>query len=150
MRRILVAVGCDRYDQLSELRGAEHDARAMHDQLAGTHGDYDANISCLMLSPTVEAIVSTLSGLPFGTGDIQTLTFFFAGHGGEKSGTYYLCARDTDPNRLSTTGLALNRLLSVITELRPLQANVIVDACQSGGAMLDTAALLRADALGTL
>jgi hypothetical protein len=148
MRRILVSVGCDQYDQLAELQGAEQDARAMHDQLVGTSGDYDAGTSRLLLSPTVDAIVSTLSGLPFGTGEIQTLTFFFAGHGGDKSGTYYLCARDTDPNRLSITGLGLNRLLSVITELRPLQANVIIDACQSGSAMLDSAVLLRADALG--
>jgi hypothetical protein len=59
-----------------------------------------------------------------------------------------LCARDTHPDRLSITGFAVTRLLSVISELKPLQANVLIDACQSGSAMLDSAGLLRADALG--
>ena len=148
MKRILVAVGCDKYAYLSELHGAESDAALMFDQLVAPRGDYAAATSALLLSPTVAGIMVALSNLPFGSGDIESLTFFFAGHGGDKAGTYYLCGTDTDPDRLSTTGLAINRLLSVITELRPLQANVLIDACQSGSAMLDSAALLRADALG--
>lgn len=148
MNRILIAVGCDQYDFLSALHGAERDASAVYDQLTEPNGDYTAASSLLLRSPSIDEIVSALSKLPFGSGDISTLTFFFAGHGGHKSGTYYLCARDTHPARLSTSGLAVSRILSVITELRPLQANVIIDACQSGGAMLDSVALLRADALG--
>jgi uncharacterized caspase-like protein len=148
VKRALVAVGCDQYDHLAELHGAEQDAAAMREQLVAPRGDYDADVSVLLLSPSVDEIVSALSGLPFGASELESLTFFFAGHGGEKSGTYYLCARDTDPSRLSTTGLAVNRLLSVISELAPLQANVIIDACQSGSAMLDSVGLLRADALG--
>jgi hypothetical protein len=148
MRRILVAVGCDKYEHLSELRGAESDASTVFDRLTTPKGDYEVTGSTLLVSPSVDEVMIALSKLPFGNHEIESLTFFFAGHGGDKSGTYYLCGRDTDPNRLSTTGLAMNRLLSVITELKPLQANVLIDACQSGSAMLDSAALLRADALG--
>lgn len=147
MKRILVAIGCDNYDHLAVLHGAESDAAAIFEQLV-PKGDYDAVASVLLLSPTVNEVIVALSDLPFGQGDVESLTFFFAGHGGDKSGTYYLAARDTDPTRLSTTALAISRVLSVITELKPLQANVIVDACQSASAMLDSAALLRADALG--
>lgn len=148
MKRVLVAIGCDIYDHLPALHGAESDAIAINDMLVAPKGDYDAAPSALLLSPSVEEIVGALSALPFGASDIESLTFFFAGHGGTKSGTYYLCARDTHPDRLSTTGLAVTRLLSVIAELKPLQANVLIDACQSGSAMLDSAGLLRADALG--
>lgn len=148
MKRIVVAVGCDRYDHLGRLYGAERDAIAFHEQLASPKGDYDASSAVLLLSPTLGEIIAALSELPFGIGGIDTLTIFFAGHGGDKSGTYYICARDTDPQRMSTTGLAISRLLSAIAELKPRQANVIIDACQSGGAMLDSAGLLRSDALG--
>jgi hypothetical protein len=148
MKRVLIAIGCDAYDYLPALHGAESDAVAIKDTLAEPKGDYDAASSVLLLSPSVDEIIGALSSLPFGADDIESLTFFFAGHGGTKSGTYYLCARNTHPARLSTTGLAVTRLLSVIAEVKPLQANVLIDACQSGSAMLDSAALLRADALG--
>ena len=148
MRRLLLAVGCDTYDHVESLDGAERDAKAVFQHLTAPVGDYDSGGSVLLLSPSVTAINAALSGLPFANRDIDTFTFFFAGHGGHKSGTYYLCAADSDPDRLSTTALAVGHLLSVITELRPRQANVIIDACQSGGAMLDSASLLRPDALG--
>jgi hypothetical protein len=148
MKRILFAVGCDRYERLAPLTGAEADAGAFFDQLVHRGEDYDASASILLRSPSLEEIRSALSALPFGSGDIDSLTFFFAGHGATKTGAYYLCLRDTDPRRLSTTGLAVTFVLSVMTELRPLQANVLIDACQSGSAMLDSAALLRPDALG--
>lgn len=148
MKRIVIAVGCDKHEHLSDLNGAESDARAVFDQLTAPNGDYNSAASMLLISPTINEVMTALSQLPFGKREIESLTFFFAGHGGDKSGTYYLCGRDTDPDRLSTTGLAMTRLLSVITELKPLQANVLIDACQSGSAMLDSAALLRADALG--
>jgi uncharacterized caspase-like protein len=94
MKRVLIAIGCDAYDHLSALHGAESDAIAISSLLVAPKGDYDPALSVLLLSPSVEEIMDALSALPFGTNDIESLTFFFAGHGGTKSGTYYfVCAR---------------------------------------------------------
>lgn len=148
MNRILIAVGCDLYDHLQPLHGAERDATRVSTCLLPPEGDYSPDFSIVLRSPSLEELRAALSTLPFSGETVETLTFFFAGHGIMKAGAYYLCARDTDIQSLSTTALALGALLTVVTELRPLQANIIIDACQSGGAMLDSASVLRPDALG--
>ncbi|UUL83986.1 hypothetical protein [Sphingomonas qomolangmaensis] len=79
---------------------------------------------------------------------IETLTVFFAGHGGVKAGTFYLLPRDASSRLLSATALSASELLSIIAEAAPLQTNLIVDACQAGGVSGDIRALLRPEDLG--
>ena len=50
--RALIAIGCDRYEHLNPLSGAEADARNVWDQLMKPEiGDYDRARSRLLLSP---------------------------------------------------------------------------------------------------
>jgi hypothetical protein len=79
--------------------------------------------------------------------DLDVLTFFFAGHGGVKYGTCYLCPSDTKTDRLSATALSLPDLLTKLAELRPRQVNVVMDSCQSGSAMLDMNSLMNPEVL---
>lgn len=149
MMRILLSIGCNIYNALPNLTGAEEDAQRIwtHLTLTGT-GQYDSGSSRLILSPTHDEVRRTLTGLTRTSSDLDVLTIFFAGHGGVKAGSYYFCVSDSDPSSLATTALSLTTLLAVISEIQPQQVNLIIDACQAGGGMFDFPAVLKRGALG--
>lgn len=150
MTRLLLSIGCNRYEHLGALHGAEQDATNVFELLTGTEGDYDRDRSKLLLSPTHAELMAALDEVLFSNTPVDVFTIYFAGHGGVKQGNYYLCVADTDPDKLSTTGLALVNLFTMISERKPQQANVIMDACQSGGAMRDTASLMKPEIIGDI
>ena len=141
-----MSIGCDAYSHLDGLDGAERDAERIFQALVEDADDYDRDLSVSLRSPTMEEIDRAIEGL-FDLRDLDILTFFFAGHGGVKYGTSYLCPSNTKPDRLSTTALSLPDLLTKLAELRPRQVNVVMDSCQSGGAMLDMNSLLKPEVL---
>jgi hypothetical protein len=144
--RVLLSIGCDAYSHLDGLDGAERDSERIFQALVEDAGDYDRDLSVSLRSPTMEEIDRAIEGL-FDLRDLDILTFFFAGHGGVKYGTSYLCPSNTRPDRLSATALSLPDLLTKLAELRPRQVNVVMDSCQSGGAMLDMNSLLKPEVL---
>jgi Caspase domain len=148
MTRLLISVGCNRYQHLTELRGAEEDARAIHAVLTGSVGEYDAEASRLLLSPTIQGLRDTFDDVLFAHDQIDVLTVFFAGHGVVKSGNYYLCLADTRYEKLSTTGLPLVFLFATISECYPQQVNIVIDACESGGAMHDMSTFMKPEVIG--
>jgi hypothetical protein len=150
MTRLLISIGCNKYDHLDELAGAEQDAKNIFELMTGPDGDYDRDESRLLLSPSHADLMYALDVVLFSHPRIDVFTIFFAGHGGVKYGNYYLCVSDTHPEKLSSNGLALVNLFTMISEKRPQQANVIMDACQSGGAMQDTASLMKPDIVGDI
>ena len=146
---VLVCIGSDTYDRLAGLSGAEKDARAIFDSLATRSGDYDQKASRLLLSPELAAIQSALNAaFPTNT-DPDVFTFFFAGHGAVKAGSFFLCTKDAHPDRLSTTAFPIISLFSLINEMRPRQVNIIVDACQAGGSSFDLGQLVRPEVIGS-
>jgi hypothetical protein len=147
--RLLISIGCNNYLNLDTLYGAEQDAEHIF-KLMVLEGDYDKNRSKLLLSPTHSDLMAALDEILFSNGSIDVFTIFFAGHGGVKQGSYYLCVSDTHPDKLSTSGLALVHLLTMVSEKKPSQANVIMDSCQSGGAMRDTASLMKPEIIGDI
>ena len=148
-RRCLIAIGCDHYDEENELTGAEADARHVFEALMKPEvGDYDPEGSQLLLSPSLAEIRSAVRSILIQPGAIETLTVFFAGHGGVKAGTFYLLPSDASSALLSVTALSASELLSMIAEAAPFQTNLIVDACQAGGVSGDIRALLRPEDLG--
>lgn len=148
MRRILIAAGCDRYTHLRPLAGAEEDARQIFNTLLPAEiGDYDAAGSALLLSPTTSQLRDQLRTSLFGE-PIDTLTFFFAGHGAVKSGSMYLAAADARGEALSATAFSLGELFRMIAEARPAQTYIIIDACEAGGLIEDLSALLKSEMIG--
>jgi uncharacterized caspase-like protein len=93
MKSVLIAVGCDRYDALRPLFGAEADAGKVFAVLTAPGQRYTAADSRLLLSPNKADFERML--LEVGSGEIDVLTFYFAGHGGVKEGGYYFCLRDS-------------------------------------------------------
>jgi hypothetical protein len=79
---------------------------------------------------------------------LDTFTFFFAGHGGVKSGSFYMCLKDSRADALSASGLSLSDFFLNLSEAAPAQSNIIIDACESGGLIADLGVLLKSSVLG--
>ena len=144
----LLCIGCDRYDALRPLRGAEKDAQAVLELLKGQDGVYDPRWSRLLLSPGVQQIKDALDGaFPMGE-EVDLFTFFFAGHACVKTASFYLCAQDSNPDRLSTTAFPISLLFTAVNEFRPREVNLVIDACQAGGSSFDLSQLAKPEIIG--
>ena len=92
MSRTLLAIGCNQYDHLKTLEGAENDAQQLFDALIKPEvGDYDPATSHLMLSPTQSEVRDALRDILFCGNTPETLTITFSGHGGVSAGSFYMC-----------------------------------------------------------
>lgn len=151
MSRVLLAIGCNQYDHLGPLGGAEHDAQQLFDALIKPEvGDYDPDTSRILLSPTADEVKGALKDILFGGEKPDTLTITFAGHGGVTAGSYYMATREARPDALSATSLALADLFRMIAEAAPQQTYIIIDACEAGGLTADLNVILKADLIGRL
>jgi hypothetical protein len=149
--RALLTIGCDTYDYVKSLTGAEADATNIYDLLIQPEvGDYDASISRVLLSPTLQEVRDALKAILFSGVDLDTLTIAFAGHGAVSGGSFYMATRDSQLNALSATALSLADLFRMIAEAGPKQTYLIIDACQSGGLISDLNVILKSEVMGEL
>jgi uncharacterized caspase-like protein len=116
--RILIAIGCNAYEHQTPLHGAETDAQRMFDALIRPElGDYDAARSKLLLSPTIAKVREGLREVLFSNDQIDTFTYFFAGHGGVRSGSFYMLVRDSASEAYSFSAISLSDLFLAIPRL---------------------------------
>ncbi len=147
--RILLAIGCNKYDHESPLEVAESDAERVFKALLRPEiGDYDAAHSELLLSPTLDEIRGALKRVLFDASPIDTFTFFFAGHGAVESGSFYMLPKDSPSRGLSMGALSLADLFRAIGEAAPQQSNIFIDACEANGLIADLGVLLKSDLIG--
>lgn len=147
--RVLIAIGCNNYDHAETLRGAEDDAQRVFDILLRPEvGQYDPSRSALLLSPSYEQVRQCLQSALFNGPKIDTFTFFFAGHGGVSAGSFYMWVRDSSPQAQSMSALSLADLFRSLNEASPVQSNLMIDACESGGLIADLGVLLKPNLLG--
>jgi hypothetical protein len=150
--RILLGIASSVYEDamhLPLLRGTEPDARNIERALLDSSlGDYNADLSKLLISPSLSEVQDAIKDLLFAEDKIDCFTLYFAGHGISHMGTYYLCVRDTFTNKLSATALPLNYIFNVINETQPLQTNIIIDACAAGGLVDDLGSLIKPEVFG--
>lgn len=151
-KRILFCVGCNDYldtAAFDTLGSAEKDATSIYEALSdGRPADYDADGSRLFLSPELDEIRSELKSLILQSGPIDTLTFFFAGHGTVNKGSLYLCVKDTYSNALSVSAFSVSDLLRMVADQQIKHTNIIIDACQSAALLADLNVILKHDAIG--
>lgn len=147
--RLLISIGCNVYDHVPVLKGAEADAHRMFEALIRPDvGEYDPARSKLLLSPSMDELRQALRDVLFSNGAIDTFTFFFAGHGGVRAGSFYMWLRDSRPDAQSITALSLSDVFRNLNEAAPAQSNIIIDACESGGLIADLGVLLKPDVRG--
>lgn len=149
--RALIAIGCDAYDHIGPLSGAEADARDIYSTLMRPEvGDYDVVRSRLLQSPTLQEVRDALAAVLFDGGALDTLALSFAGHGAVGAGSFYMALRDTKVTALSATALSLADLLRMVAEAAPKQTYLFMDACQSGGLISDLNVILKSEVMGKL
>ncbi|MCW6536882.1 caspase family protein [Sphingomonas lycopersici] len=149
--RALIAIGCDAYDHIGPLSGAESDARDIFSTLMRPEvGDYDVERSRLLQSPTLQEVRNALATVLFDGGPLDTLALSFAGHGAVGAGSFYMALRDTKGQALSATALSLADLLRMVAEAAPKQTYLFIDACQSGGLISDLNVILKSEVMGEL
>jgi hypothetical protein len=133
MTRSLLVVGCREYaDQnLLELGSAELDAKKVFNALSAPNlGFYTKERSALLLSPTRIELEDALKTVLFSDPRPDVFTFYFAGHGETANQTFYLCCKDAVRSQLSLTAVSSAYIFLAISERKPLQANIIIDACR--------------------
>lgn len=148
--KILIAIGCNDYidQRLPPLFGAENDAIGVFEALVEFEGSiYDPALSRLLLSPTYMELKDALQQAIFIDDDIE-LSVFFAGHGSVKDGAYFLCTKDTVPDRMTVSAVGLTELFLWINEACVNDTNIVIDACESGGVAYDVTTLLKPRELG--
>lgn len=151
MKKVCFVIGGKDYSnpRLRTLPGCEADAHTLFQILTDlSYGEYDKKISYLLISPTLNEVQSVFDSIIANNPDIDVFTFAYSGHGSVKAGSMYLCMRDTGPERLSTTALPLSHIFLFLNEAAPREANIIIDACESGGVVCDLNQLIKPDLLG--
>lgn len=149
MSKVLLCIGCDDYQSLNKLSGAERDALSIHTALStGPLSNINPADAYLLNSPPRHQLDATLLDIQDRYDEIESFTLFFAGHGGEANDSYFLCLSDTRAERLSTTGFALSRLFEYFNELKAAHCNVIIDACNAGGMVSNLGILLKPEVIG--
>lgn len=147
--RLLLCIGCDKYSYLRQLNGAELDAQMFCNELTTGGLSYiKPNDATFLLSPNRDNVLAAFDSLLASNKEVESFTFFFAGHGALVCGSYYLCLVDTREQRMSATGLALSHLFEFINELHPAHCNLVIDACQAGGLVADIGTLLKPEIIG--
>jgi hypothetical protein len=147
----MLAIGCNHYDssEADDLVSAELDAQRLYDALLPeSRGAYSVERSVLLLSPTVDDVRGALRRLLLESASIDTFTFYFAGHGSVRAGSFYMWLRDSSQTGLSMSAFALADLFRAINEVKPMQTNIIIDACESGGLINDLGVLLKSGEMG--
>ncbi|EJM56190.1 caspase family protein [Pseudomonas sp. GM48] len=149
MARVLLCIGCDAYQSLNKLSGAERDALSIRTALStGPLSSIQPADAYLLHSPARHQLDATLLEIQDKYDEIESFTLFFAGHGGEANDSYFLCVSDTRADRLSTTGFAISRLFEYFNELKAAHCNVIIDACNAGGMVSNLGILLKPEVIG--
>lgn len=151
MRRTLLAIGCDEYDDdyYKPLLGAENDAVSIYNILTSeSFGGFDPDSSILLRSPTYAQVNEALSKTIFSEEELTSLSVFYAGHGQVKDGRYFMICQDSAPDRLTVSALHIGELFALISEARITHTNLVVDACQSGGVVHDLQSLLKPEVIG--
>ena len=150
--RVLLCVGCNEYDDakhLPPLGSAESDARRIFEALTKSDLNiYDRDQTVVLRSPTLDRVRSELSRIARSGQRIDVLTFFFAGHASVDRGSLYLCLKDSESNCLSVSALAMSEVLRLVANLQIAHTNIVLDACETGGLLVDLPVLLKRDAMG--
>lgn len=148
MKRLLCCVGCNEYEELGGLNGAELDAENVFNALVDSEfKSYDSD-SRLLRSPTYLDFRVVLQEMLLGEECPDVFTLYFAGHGGVHAGSYYLGLKDTSRRNVAFNGFSLSDLFTLINSSSVSQVFVILDSCNSGGIVYDLNSLLKGEQIG--
>lgn len=144
-KRVCICVGVINHEdsRLTQLKGTEVDAKSMFAALTDPEkGEYEKNLSALLLDPKKQELSTAVADLAYDE-DVDTFTFFFAGHGAVKNDSFALCCTDTNCDRFIATAFPISELFQVLNDAQPRHSNVIIDSCEAAGMIADIGSLLK-------
>lgn len=149
-KNVFAVFGIENYDDesLSALPGAKFDAERVYLTFSDKNiFDADHTLSNMYVNSTREEARKIIAELAYDP-EIDTLSLYFAGHGGATNTGYYLCCKDTDSKRLSYSALALSDIFTILSSSPKKQVNLIIDACNAGGLVQDLSAIAKNPQMG--
>jgi hypothetical protein len=126
-RKALV-LGNDNYSQVSALKNAVADAKAMAKRLSGL--GYAVTTS---FDSSRRKMLETIRNFSYNVQGGDEVVFFYAGHGVELSGQNYLLPTDIrgdDPRQVQDDAIELQRVLNDMSQSRAKFTLAVVDACR--------------------
>ncbi|MBD2447105.1 GUN4 domain-containing protein [Nostoc sp. FACHB-152] len=136
----LILVGVNQYqdEQIPCLRYSAKDCQGLAAALNAATGGFpqkELRIYCDYAEiPLLENIRASLQEIAAATKPIDTVLFYFSGHGMLEPSTQQvvLCLQDTQKDKLIQTGFPLQELLQLLENCAAQQQLVWLDACHSG------------------
>ncbi|PAX46665.1 hypothetical protein CK510_29105 [Brunnivagina elsteri CCALA 953] len=88
--------------------------------------------------PVLENVRNSLQQITTAAQPIDTILFYFSGHGilEPNTGQAFLCLADTQKSNLGNTGLAVQEVLQLLSNCASQSQLVWLDSCHSGGMTL--------------
>lgn len=128
----IVAVESYQDASINRVRFAENDATGLRDAL-GSHGLAPANtVLLLSAQATKTRIEYEVRRLCKNVQDMDTLYFFYAGHGFSKNDKNYITCHDTILKDLARTSIELQSLLKAFAKSKCKKVILFLDSCHSG------------------
>lgn len=132
-RRVALVIGVSNYGRQGDLASPARDARATAETL-GRLG-YDVRV---LVNPTAAAVDAAIDGLDSAT-PIQSLLFFFSGHGRRVGGVSLLALGERDPQTRRQRMLDLTALSTRFHRLKARSTVFVLDACRTETGLRDAA-----------
>lgn len=132
-RRVALVIGVSDYGGQGDLANPARDARATAEALERL--GYDVRI---LINPSAAAVDAAIDGLDSAT-PIQSLLFFFSGHGRRLDGVSLLALGERDPQTHRQRTLDLATLSARFQRLKPRSTVFVLDACRTETALKDAA-----------
>ncbi|XZF65819.1 MAG: nSTAND1 domain-containing NTPase [Gloeotrichia echinulata DVL01] len=149
----LLLVGVNQYQdiQLPSLRYSAVDCQVLAAALMGATGEQFPLKEVKIYhdfadeKPLLATVRASLQQIAADARPIDTVLFYFSGHGMLQSSTQqaFLCLQDTQKDNLEITGLAVKDLLELLGKCGAQNQVVWLDACHSGGMSLRGASELN-------
>jgi len=138
-----IMIGVKNYDddEITDLTYTGSDATAIYKMLIDPQkGGFDKEHVKLLTDdsetrPTRRNILSELRNLSDASksAEVDTILFYFAGHGIESEGVSYLLPSDSDYKILEDTAVSLDNVRRRFGAIKADKKVIILDACHSGG-----------------
>ena len=131
-RALCFGVSIQSVPTLPSIAQCNNDVLGMEEFLSQTEAEFDVLSA---VDPTAEQMRGSLFEVTHACAANDQFLFYFSGHGRRgKNRKLYLCATDTDPDKLIISGVPFDQILEVIRESSLRSVLIILDCCYSGAA----------------
>jgi hypothetical protein len=129
---VCLGVSNQQFQTLPSIRQCSNDAMGMAEFLSHAEPKF---VAVSAVDPSAEQVIRLLFETTQKCRVDDQFIFYFSGHGRRgRNRKLYLCAADTDADKLIISGISFDRVLEVIRESALKSVLIVLDCCYSGAA----------------